>query len=68
MIMLALLLLGIAIIYYGKEIAMEDTISWEQTVDPTGSSTGRHRHLNHSQSVMELPFNGMPHRMLIRKL
>ncbi|XP_023719039.1 alpha-glucosidase-like [Cryptotermes secundus] len=46
MIMLALL-----ITYYGKEIAMEDTfISWEQTVDPPGSSTGRHRHLNHSQS------------------
>jgi alpha-glucosidase len=41
--MLALLLPGTAIIYYGEEIGMEDTfISMEQTVDAAGVNAGRH--------------------------
>jgi alpha-glucosidase len=55
--MLALLLPGTAITYYGEEIGMEDTfISWEQTVDPAGINAGRHRYLNRSRDPERTPF------------
>jgi alpha-glucosidase len=55
--MLALLLPGTAITYYGEEIGMENTfISWEQTVDPAGVNAGRHKYLNRSRDPERTPF------------
>jgi alpha-glucosidase len=55
--MLALLLPGTAITYYGEEIGMEDTfISMEQTVDPVGVNAGRHKYLNRSRDPERTPF------------
>jgi alpha-glucosidase len=55
--MLALLLPGTAITYYGEEIGMEDTfISWEQTVDPAGVNAGQHNYLYRSRDPERTPF------------
>jgi alpha-glucosidase len=55
--MLALLLPGTAITYYGEEIGMEDTfISMEQTVDPAGVNAGRRKYLNRSRDPERTPF------------
>jgi alpha-glucosidase len=55
--MLALLLPGAAITYYGEEIGMEDTfVSWAETVDPGGINAGRLRYLNKSRDPERTPF------------
>jgi Glycosidases len=55
--MLALLLPGTAITYYGEEIGMEDTfISSEQTVDPAGVNADRCNYLKHSRDPERTPF------------
>ena len=55
--MLALLLPGTAITYYGEEIGMEDTfISVKQTVDPAGVNAGRRKYLNRSRDPERTPF------------
>lgn len=55
--MLALLLPGTAITYYGEEIGMEDTfISFEQRVDPAGVNADRCNYLKNSRDPERTPF------------
>ncbi|XP_017757512.1 PREDICTED: LOW QUALITY PROTEIN: maltase A3-like [Eufriesea mexicana] len=54
--MLSLLLPGQAYTYYGEEIAMLDRkISWEETIDPMGSSRSRETYANYSRDPARTP-------------
>lgn len=54
--MVALLLPGVSITYYGEEIGMQDTsISWEQTVDPAGRNAGPQRFVKSSRDPQRTP-------------
>jgi alpha-glucosidase len=54
--MVALLLPGVAVTYYGEEIGMEDVkLSWQETVDPAGRNAGPERYIQHSRDPQRSP-------------
>lgn len=58
MTMLAMILPGVAVTYYGEEIGMVDKtdISWEDTKDPQGCMAGIERYQNRSRDPARTPF------------
>ncbi|XP_044018106.1 alpha-glucosidase-like [Aphidius gifuensis] len=55
--MIATILPGVAIIYNGDEIGMENNIiSWEETVDPAGCNAGPERYNTTSRDPARTPF------------
>ncbi|KAG8232637.1 hypothetical protein J437_LFUL012597, partial [Ladona fulva] len=54
--MVALLLPGTAVTYYGEEIGMEDAlISWKETVDPAGINAGEKNYSEKSRDPARTP-------------
>nr|XP_012224668.1 PREDICTED: maltase 1-like [Linepithema humile] len=58
MTMLAMILPGVAVTYYGEEIGMVDKsdISWEDTQDPQGCNAGRDKYAARSRDPARTPF------------
>lgn len=58
MTMLAMILPGVAVTYYGEEIGMIDKtdISWEDTQDPQGCNAGKERFQTQSRDPFRTPF------------
>lgn len=56
--MLAMILPGVAVTYYGEEIGMTDKsdISWEDTQDPQGCNAGRDKYASRSRDPCRTPF------------
>ncbi|XP_034948198.1 alpha-glucosidase-like [Chelonus insularis] len=55
-IMLAAILPGVGVIYYGNEIGMEDTwLSWNETVDPVGCNAGPEKYYLTSRDPERTP-------------
>jgi len=58
MTMLAMILPGIAVTYYGEEIGMLDKmdISWEDTQDPQACNAGKEKYESRSRDPVRTPF------------
>jgi len=58
MTMLAMILPGIAVTYYGEEIGMLDKtdISWENTQDPQACNAGKEKYKSRSRDPVRTPF------------
>ncbi|KAH0952270.1 hypothetical protein HN011_004404 [Eciton burchellii] len=58
MTMLAMILPGIAVTYYGEEIGMLDKtdISWEDTQDPQACNAGKEKYKSRSRDPVRTPF------------
>jgi alpha-glucosidase len=58
MTMLAMILPGVAVTYYGEEIGMVDNmdISWEKTKDPQGCKAGKEKYQSRSRDPARTPF------------
>jgi glycosidase len=58
MTMLAMILPGIAVTYYGEEIGMFDKtdISWEDTQDPQACNAGKEKYKSRSRDPVRTPF------------
>lgn len=64
MTMLAMILPGVAVTYYGEEIGMVDKmdISWEDTKDPQACNAGKERYQSRSRDPARTPFQWNFHR------
>ncbi|XP_043483468.1 maltase 2-like [Leptopilina heterotoma] len=58
MTMLAMILPGVAVTYYGEELGMIDKtdISWEDTQDPQGCNAGKEKYQSRSRDPNRTPF------------
>ncbi|EFN70155.1 Maltase 1 [Camponotus floridanus] len=58
MTMLAMILPGVAVTYYGEEIGMVDKtdITWEETQDPLACNAGREKYQSRSRDPVRTPF------------
>lgn len=58
MTMLAMILPGVAVTYYGEEIGMIDKtdITWEETQDPSACNAGKEKYQSRSRDPVRTPF------------
>lgn len=58
MTMLAMILPGVAVTYYGEEIGMvnKNDISWEDTQDPQACNAGKEKYQSRSRDPVRTPF------------
>jgi len=58
MTMLAMILPGVAVTYYGEEIGMVDKtdITWTDTKDPAGCNAGKDKYKSRSRDPVRTPY------------